>query len=131
MLCDHHSGLTPAAGKGRSLFKHSLHCVDHIRPAAQQLGKSHAKTRVIQSINQSSPDFTAQESSAGTLLSCRCTSQITPEGNYQAINPDVMRMAAAYFAVKKKSMQLVSIHYLHESMSRRARGSNVYRRLQI
>ncbi|XP_045926565.1 rab11 family-interacting protein 2 isoform X2 [Micropterus dolomieu] len=39
----------------------------------------------------------AQECSAGMLLSCRCTSQITPVGNYQAINPDVRRMAVTYF----------------------------------
>lgn len=60
----------------------------------------------MQSINQSSPDFTAQESSAGMLLSCRCTSQITPEGNYQAINPDIRRVVAAYITVKKKNCNL-------------------------
>lgn len=36
------------------------------------------------------------------LLSCRCTSQITPEGNYQAINPDIRRMDAAYLGADRK-----------------------------
>lgn len=49
------------------------------------------------------------------LLSCRCTSQITPEGNYQAINPDVRRKAVAYFTVKKeKKIQATCFHYLYK-----------------
>lgn len=85
----------------------SIHCaffvwIDHIRTLLAIALQSHVKTGVIQSINQSSSDFAAHESAVGMLLSCRCTSQITPEGNYQAINPDIRRMAAAYLRGREK-----------------------------
>lgn len=76
--------------------------IDHIRTLLAIALQSHVKTGVIQSINQSSSDFAAHESAVGMLLSCRCTSQITPEGNYQAINPDIRRMAAAYLRGREK-----------------------------
>lgn len=56
------------------------------------------------------------------LLSCRCTSQITPEGNYQAINPDIRRMAAAYFTVKEgKKIETCSFRFCEECVCARPR----------
>lgn len=106
----------------------SIHCtfcvwIDHIRTLLAIALQSHVNTGVIQSINQSSSDFAAHESAVGMLLSCRCTSQITPEGNYQAINPDIRRMAAAYLRGREKERGIhTAFFHRRHNVSPRVRG---------